>query len=55
MKRITYLAASAVLAVSMLASCGGNKNANNAEQTATENAAAQDDSAKAAAYKAAAE
>jgi hypothetical protein len=58
MKKFTYLAASAVLAVSMLASCGGNKNANNDKNApATENTAAtQDDAAaKAASDKAAAE
>ncbi|MBQ3655709.1 MAG: hypothetical protein II956_02530 [Bacteroidales bacterium] len=57
MKKLTYLAASAVLAVSLLSSCGGNKNANNDKNApATEQTATQEDAAaKAAAEKAAAE
>jgi len=41
MKKLTYLVASAVIAVSMLSSCGGNKNANNDKNApATEEKAA---------------
>ncbi len=55
MKKLTYLAASAVLAVSLLSSCGGNKNANNTENAAATETTQEDAAAKAAADKAAAE
>ena len=55
MNKLTYLAASAVLAVSLLSSCGGNKNANNTENAAATETTQEDAAAKAAADKAAAD